>query len=294
MQLDNNSGANANINDIEGASFNSDQPYPSPHIRSIATGRGGSHEYSPEFQLSGMNCTGLVNMTMLGSRWADRAAFVRAYGYFPTCHFHHTFSFANGGTSANSTCSAQMVLAVAHIATYPHTGAVWQFKQVYPAFYAASNEDGEGAGATGTGDGGTFGEGELKEIYIDEELKANSRDIENFEYSYLLKIPEWLSEVFQGKRPLSAKFETVEGAAKGVVTVEHILQLVSKEKTAVTAELIRDLPATKAIFKRLFPNGNVIPFATDPCGNIFACVDGTTYFYDHEEDEALRATAITA
>ena len=259
-------------------------PYPLPNITSIRTGRGGDFEYSPLFLTTGGDCTATSQIIMSGSRHTDRTNYKNAHAD-PSGHdwlgyqFHHTFSFTDTGRDT-STCNGQMVLSRAHCNTLRHTGAVWQYQQVHGRYKMP---------LTDFLNSDAYEQDKAAQIFIDEDKKATASDIKKFKFMYMLDIPDWLSDVFQGKTGLPVTCKTTDGS---VETIGEIIQLTSESDEMFTVESILDLPNIKEIFKDFFLNKPVIPYASDLCGNIFVCVGDKTYFYDHEADAVLEVSAL--
>lgn len=254
-------------------------PYPLPLIGSIATGRVGGFQYSPVFWNVGVTCTAPVMIAMSGNRNTDRQNFIALNpGNWQGCHFHHTFTF-NIPVPGGATCFAQMVTASAHIATYRHTGAAWQCKQAYPGTYRMFVKDFLHSWERAD-----------EPVFVETGREASAEDVSVFAYANQLTIPGWLSEVFQGKTGLPKFCKTADG---GVEAVESVIPLTVKGEQDFNAGYILGLPVIKEIFADFFPGKKVIPYADDPCGNLYVCVDDKTYFYDHEEDGVVEVVPLT-
>lgn len=99
--------------------------------------------------------------------------------------------------------------------------------------------------------------------------------IDTFETKYNIKFPEDLKYVLKhnnGGRPSSKFFDI------GTETEHEFKTLLSFNYEDV-----------ENIYDYLFPNNNeLVPFATDPSGNLFCCYKNAIYYWRHERNDTIR------
>ena len=99
----------------------------------------------------------------------------------------------------------------------------------------------------------------------------NQNSIETFEAKYGVKFPEDLKEIFKqhnGGCPSAKYFDTA-----------------SEQEQEFKSLLSFNEDDVENIYDFVFPdNKDVIPFATDPAGNLFCLYRNAIYYWQHETD----------
>jgi|GEM_PF-4329697 len=239
-----------------------------PPIIDIATGLDDSMAHSPDFS----NLTNYsMNLTMSGSRSADRRNLLNNYPNAPATghHCHHTYSYnyANGNASANM----QLVAARTHIATYPHPGAVrqWNTSGNHQHRYRS-----------------------IMEEAVTSPVNYSKEELAKFQSAFNTKIPAELADAYLNQSTITSSFRI-----KGSDETVHIAELLALFEIPDQ----REIPDVGYVIETLKRNGisiytrnddtnELMPYALDDCGNIFYYSfdnnDNVHYwFYDHEYDE---------
>lgn len=265
------------------------QPYPNPPYINIATGRAAQWANSPVFisdpnadeihspTAAGFCCSPTTSIVMSGSRNIDRQNVLKLFPKMDDGYdFHHTYSFTDGG-KYNSTCNGQMVLRRNHNSSKPHTGAVKQYTEVYGRYSM-----------------------EFNNFILSEEYKCNCHceitadsieddaQINYFSSIHKLDIPEWLFHVYTGKKKLPKYYRTEKDDVESVQDIAH---LTDKSVHDCSVEFLLTLPH---IQEKLAKTGisSALPFAFDPCGNVFIASKNVIYFFDDECDYITKVTPI--
>ena len=265
--------------------------YPNPPYVNIPTGRAAPWTNSPVFipdematdqnspTAAGFFCSPTAIITMSGSRRNDRANFL---GLFPAwnrgdCDFHHTYSFANGGIN-NSTCSGQMVLRRDHNTSKPHTGAVKQYEEAFRTVYRLSYDELIQSPEYATG-----GFAPLMAP-----LAVSGGELDRFASRNGLEFPSWLTEVYAGNVSLSRYWKTDGGY---VETMQDIAPLADRYAWDCSVNLLLSLSHIRAKLAEL-GDTKAVPFAFDPCGNVFIAAGNQVFLFDDECERIEEVNAV--
>lgn len=265
-------------------------PYPNPPYINIPTGRAAPWTNSPEFiqdpaataqtspTAAGFFCSPTAIITMSGSRRNDRANFL---GLFPAwnrgdCDFHHTYSFANGGVN-NSTCSGQMVLRRDHNTSKPHTGAVKQYEEAFRTVYRLTYDE--------LIQSPEYAAGGFAPLMAP--LAVSGGELDRFASRNGLEIPSWLAGVYSGNASLSPHWKTGGGY---VETMQDVAPLIDRYARDCSVEFLLSLPHIRAKLAEL-GDARAVPFAFDPCGNVFIAAGNQVFLFD---DECGRIEEVSA
>lgn len=269
--------------------FYKTQPYPNPPYIDIVTGRTAQWAHSPVFisdpnatalnspTAVGFCCSPAISIVMSGSRATDRQNCINQFPNMDAGYdFHHTYSFIDRGRN-NSVCNGQMVLRRNHNSSKPHTGAVKQYTEVYGRYSMQFNE-----------------------FISSEEYQCNCHFEENTDYIEdamttedfaslnNLDMPDWLFQVYTGKEKLPKHYRSTDN---GVESIQDIAHLTDKNAYDCSVEF---LLKQSHIQEKLAEIGvrSAVPFAFDPCGNVFIASKNEIYFFDDECDYITKVTPI--
>lgn len=258
--------------------------YPNPPYIDINTNRPAQWAHSPVFIRDaaatpinsptniGFCCTNTVQIVMSGSRQTDRINFG---GNWPGYDLHHTYSFVDGGRN-NSTCMAQMVLRRDHNVSKPHTGAVKQYQEVYGRYSARLNELMENDSINAAD----------KFTSLTDCYSANA--IDEFEDTMKIELPGWLKNLYTGSVNASRIYSTSDGY---IQTIEEIAPLTQQNAIDCPMDYLLTLSHIKQKLSELGCE-NAVPFAFDPCGNVFVAAGNDIYFFDDECDIIEKVDAV--
>lgn len=264
--------------------------YPKPPYEDIATSRPAPWAHAPVFLRdpaataansptgNGFCCTAAGVITMSGNRAADRANYIAQHpGIWANYDFHHTYSFHDGGRNG-SWCQGQLVLRTNHNTSKPHTGAVKQYQERYGRYAVAFDE---------------FIElDEYKRNQFSEVRAASvlQEELDRFIDSSRLEFPEWLRNVYIGNASLPLYYRTEDGY---VESVESAAPLTSQNIWDCSIDFLLTLPHMQAKLAEI-GIATAVPFAFDPCGNVFIAAKNEIFFFDDECDIITKVTGIRA
>ena len=228
--------------------------------------------HSPDFS----NLTNYsMNLTMSGSRSADRRNLLRNFQIPPARghHCHHTYSYNYNPTNGKASAEMQLVAARTHIATYPHLGAVrqWNTSGNHQHRYRS-----------------------IMEEAVTSPVNYSKEELAKFQSAFNTKIPAELADAYLNQSTITSSFRI-----KGSDETVHIAELLALFEIPDQ----REIPDVGYVIETLKRNGisiysresnnEPITYAEDDCGNIFYYSfdnnDNVHYwFYDHEYDEYFK------
>lgn len=262
-------------------------PYPNPPYQDINTRRAAPWTHSPVFLVDpqatvqnsptaiGFYCTAAQPITMSGNRRTDRENYIATHpGNWNEYDFHHTYSFVDGGRE-HSTCNGQLVLRRNHNDSKPHTGAVKQYQELYRR-YAVRYEDFVASDKYNANENSQLA---ITDSYSDDELTL-------FEQTHKVMFPHSLRNVYTGQAKLFSYYRTELG---DVETIQEIAPVTSSNPWVCSIDFLLNLQHIKAKLAEI-GNPTAVPFAFDPCGNVFIAAGNKIYFFDDECDEITKVT----
>lgn len=254
--------------------LNSKSPYLDPIIN-IITGLDGKFVYSPDFNTKP---TDQARLAMSGKRSEDRNNLLEILSKTTQeankCHCHHTYSYSYDSQTGVATADMQLVPAKIHIKTYPHAGAVRQWN--------SSGNHSE-----------KYREIRNTNTVVTSLVKYSESEIEEFENEMGVQLPEELKCAYLNQTPVQDVFHVNdESNSDEIYCVSELLLLHndSMYENVPTVKFVIDVLKENgiSIYRSNFPY-EPIPYATDPCGNVFYTYsyNNTDYYfiYDHEYDE---------
>ena len=265
--------------------------YPNPPYINIPTGRPAPWTHSPVFihdgtasaqnspTAVGFYCSPAAQIVMSGNRRDDRLNFLANFNDWDLdgFDFHHTYSFGNAGPN-NSTCDGQMVLRRNHNTSKPHTGAVKQYEEAFHAIYRLSYDE---LISSPEYAGGGFAP-------LRAPLAVSDGEFNRFASRNKLEFPSWLAEVYAENASLSPYWKTGGGY---VETMQDIAPLADRYAWDCSVEFLLSLPHIQAKLAEL-GDAKAVPFAFDPCGNVFVATGNQVFLFDDECDRIEEVNAV--
>lgn len=251
--------------------------HPSP---AAAEKLGDNYAHAPEFLLNYFACSRCNTINMSGSRSTDRKRLKALTGDPPQgklsdydCHHIYDFNFSQDAPQ----CTAQFILRRSHIDSYQHAGAVNQ----YETFFEKEYKDG------------------LPDIFkadlaSPDVLRAPAvpsllKDVESFEQNYRL-LPSWLRELYLKGLAAAPAYRFENGRLEYIYVLAPLFAADERDCGIDTVFQLGIFSGTEILRDKF---SHAVPFAFDPCGNIFfANGDKDVYFFDHETASCERVTAV--
>lgn len=256
------------------------QAYPAPQYidhpsPAAAQQLGPNYAHSPEFVPVHFDCSGCRIINMTGSRAQDRrelAALILPPGQLGGYDCHHIYDF--NGNQKNPQCSAQFVLRRSHVASYNHAGAVYQYSVFFGRPYRSSFEEFDKSLAA-------------PDEFLSPAVPCLSDEVERFEQRYR-PLPGWLRQLYLQGLTVAPAYRFEDGRLEYVQSLAPLFAGSVQECGVDTVfecgvlnlEPVRDW------------SQNAVPFAFDPCGNIFLTDGEDTFFFDHETFSCDAVTAV--
>lgn len=240
----------------------------------IGINYSNSPQFVPGIPPNGFQCSPVVNINMSGNYATDRARTLAVLaaapiGWLPVTgqryDCHHTYSFVAG---INPSCFSQMVLTIDHNASKLHAGAVVQYRWQYGRGYAIHIDELPGFAEQNI----------LDDISLVSPVSLSNSDVDGFEKQYGVKLPDWLRTIFIDNASVKPYFKTADNH---VESVQSVIPLLVQSNRECSVGDVLSIDETKDVLKKLGPS-LAIPFAFDPCGNIFFALADKIFFFEHE------------
>lgn len=255
-------------------------PYPAPQYvdhpsPAAAQQLGANYAHSPEFVPRHFRCTNCRVINMTGSRAHDRQALgaqILPAGRLRRYDCHHIYDF--NMNRQNPLCSAQFVLRRSHIASYNHAGAVYQYSVFFGVPYRSSFEEFDKSLAA-------------PDEFLSPEAPYSTAEVERFEKSYR-PLPAWLRQLYLQGSSAPPAYRFGDGRLD---YVQSLAPLFAEDAEDCGADTVFDcaVPGLEPVRAR---SENAVPFAFDPCGNIFLADGGDVFLFDHESFSCETVTAV--
>lgn len=255
-------------------------PYPAPQYvdhpsPAAAQQLGANYAHSPEFVPGHFLCTRCIVINMTGSRARDRLALagqIQPPGGPRGYDCHHIYDF--NMNRANPRSSAQFVLRRSHIASYNHAGAAYQYGVFFGVPYRGSFEEFDKSLAA-------------PEEFLSPEAPYSKDEVERFEKSYR-PLPAWLRQLYLQGSAVPPAYRFGDGRLE---YVQSLAPLFAKDAEDCGADTVFDcaVPELEPVRAR---SGKAVPFAFDPCGNIFLADGDDVFLFDHESFSCEAVTAV--
>jgi len=248
--------------------------HPSP---AAAAALGGNYANAPEFMPAFLPCTACYLINMSGSRRTDRRRLRAQVPVLPAnlqnYDCHHIYDFNNN--QYNPQCSAQFILRANHVQSYQHAGGVYQYETFFGVNYRnAIEEEFESSLAT-------------PDVFRTPAASSLLKDVERFEQTYRA-LPGWLKELYLEGRTVAPAYRFGNGRLE---YVQALAPLFAAGKDDCGIDTVLDLGVFDTpILHNTFTDA--VPFAFDPCGNIFLASGNDVYFFDHESSACEAVTAV--
>ncbi len=256
-----------------------DPPYidhPSPNA---AARLGAGYAPSPEFRAEHFACSSCNTINMSGSRSTDRNR-LHAITGDPTngrlrdydCHHIYDFNYDDKSPQ----CSAQFILRKSHIASYNHAGGVEQYREHFGHGYDNAIEEFNAALA-------------VPDVFRAPAVPLPLKEVESFERDYR-PLPGWLRDIYLGGPAIDPAYRFEDGRLEYVQALAPLFsegRLDCGIDTVFRAGVFGQEPLRDRF-------RHAMPFAFDPCGNIFFAEGGDVFFFDHETGscEGVKAVGI--